>query len=71
MGNNRYQNAWQAFEAAWADACKVVASTMVVPSGPVFLLNPVSFSGTNCEPNIIFQVTSHFQSELELIHAVQ
>ncbi|KAG5534915.1 hypothetical protein RHGRI_022881 [Rhododendron griersonianum] len=46
----------KAFEAAWADACKVVASTMVVPSGPVFLLYPVSFSGTNCEPNIVFQL---------------
>lgn len=46
----------KAFEAAWADACKVVASTMVVPSGSVFLLNPISFSGTNCEPNIVFQL---------------
>ncbi|KAG5534916.1 hypothetical protein RHGRI_022882 [Rhododendron griersonianum] len=44
------------FEAAWADACKVVASTVVVPSGHDFLLNPISFSGTNCEPNIVFQL---------------
>ncbi|KAM7512465.1 hypothetical protein LguiB_011340 [Lonicera macranthoides] len=46
----------KAFEAAWTDACKVQASTMVVPSGSVFLVNPISFSGPNCESNIVFQL---------------
>ncbi|CAL5371850.1 unnamed protein product [Camellia sinensis] len=46
----------KAFEAAWADACQVEASTMVVPSGSVFLLNPISFSGSNCKSNIVFQL---------------
>lgn len=34
---------------------------MVVPSGSVFLVKPISFSGPNCEPNIVFQVK-------ELVH---
>ncbi|KAF5958692.1 hypothetical protein HYC85_005917 [Camellia sinensis] len=46
----------KAFEAAWADACQVEASTMVVPSGSVFLLKPISFSGSNCKSNIVFQL---------------
>ncbi|GFY83136.1 pectin lyase-like superfamily protein [Actinidia rufa] len=46
----------KAFEAAWADACKVAASTMLVPSGSVFLVKPVSFSGPDCESNIVFQL---------------
>jgi polygalacturonase len=46
----------QAFEDAWAATCKIEASTMVVPSGSVFLVKPISFSGPNCQPNIIFQV---------------
>ncbi|CAK9155455.1 unnamed protein product [Ilex paraguariensis] len=46
----------KAFEAAWASACKVEASTMVVPSGSVYLVKPISFSGPNCGSNIIFQV---------------
>ncbi|KAA8530225.1 hypothetical protein F0562_004934 [Nyssa sinensis] len=46
----------KAFESAWAAACKVQASTMVVPSGSVFLVKPISFSGPNCEPNIVFQL---------------
>ncbi|CAK9169932.1 unnamed protein product, partial [Ilex paraguariensis] len=45
-----------AFEAAWASACKVEASTLVVPSGSVYLVKPISFSGPNCGSNIIFQV---------------
>jgi len=50
----------QAFEGAWEAACKVEGSTMVVPSGSVFLVKPVSFSGPNCEPNIVFQVKTFF-----------
>lgn len=46
----------QAFEAAWAAACNVEASTIVVPSGSIFLLHPISFSGPNCAENIVFQV---------------
>lgn len=38
----------QAFQAAWADACKVEASTMMVPSGYEFLVGPISFSGPYC-----------------------
>ncbi|KAK1383827.1 Glycoside hydrolase, family 28 [Heracleum sosnowskyi] len=46
----------KAFEAAWVDTCKVEASTMMIPSGSVFLVKPISFSGPNCEPNIVFQL---------------
>ncbi|XP_045812509.1 polygalacturonase At1g48100 [Trifolium pratense] len=46
----------KAFEDAWAAACKIEASTMVVPSGSVFLVKPISFSGPNCQPNIVFQL---------------
>ncbi|KAH6774423.1 Pectin lyase-like superfamily protein [Perilla frutescens var. frutescens] len=45
-----------AFEAAWADACKVQGSTVVIPSGSVFLVRPVAFSGPNCQSNIVFQL---------------
>ncbi|KAI3726012.1 hypothetical protein L1987_65809 [Smallanthus sonchifolius] len=46
----------KAFEAAWLAACKLEASTMVVPKGSVFLIKPISFSGPDCEPNIVFQL---------------
>ncbi|KAL0014340.1 hypothetical protein SO802_001409 [Lithocarpus litseifolius] len=46
----------KAFEAAWAAACKVEASTMVVPSGSVFFVLPITFSGASCEQNIVFQL---------------
>ncbi|XWS40728.1 hypothetical protein CRYUN_Cryun17cG0020300 [Craigia yunnanensis] len=46
----------KAFEAAWAAACKVEASTVMVPLGSVFLVGPISFSGPNCQPNIVFQL---------------
>ncbi|KAG8384839.1 hypothetical protein BUALT_Bualt04G0160100 [Buddleja alternifolia] len=45
-----------AFVAAWAAACKVQGSVMLVPSGSVFLVKPVSFSGPNCLSNIVFQL---------------
>nr|GMD98798.1 polygalacturonase At1g48100-like [Ipomoea batatas] len=46
----------KAFQATWAAACKVEASTMVVPSEYVFLVGPISFSGPYCEKNIVFQL---------------
>ncbi|KAL8224572.1 hypothetical protein R6Q57_020047 [Mikania cordata] len=46
----------KAFQAAWADACKVEASTMIVPSGYEFLVGPISFAGPYCQRNILFQL---------------
>ncbi|XP_057950184.1 polygalacturonase At1g48100 [Malania oleifera] len=46
----------KAFEAAWTAACKVQASTVIVPSGSTFLVGPISFSGPYCAPNIVFQL---------------
>ncbi|KAK1268859.1 Polygalacturonase [Acorus gramineus] len=46
----------KAFQAAWASACKVEASTVVVPSKSVFLVGPISFSGPYCQQNIVFQL---------------
>ncbi|CAM8906145.1 unnamed protein product [Rhodiola kirilowii] len=46
----------EAFTLAWTAACKVEASTMVVPSGYVFLVKAISFSGTGCGPNKLFQL---------------
>ncbi|CAN6341141.1 unnamed protein product [Urochloa humidicola] len=46
----------QAFEAAWAAACKVEASTVLVPSELEFVVGPISFSGPYCKPNILFQL---------------
>ncbi|KAK9108102.1 hypothetical protein Syun_024113 [Stephania yunnanensis] len=42
-----------AFEAAWAAACPVEASTIIVPSEHVFLVGPISFSGPDCQSNIL------------------
>lgn len=52
----------QAFQAAWAAACKVEASTVVVPAGFEFLVGPISFSGPYCQPNIALQVYLAAQS---------
>uniref|UniRef100_A0A803QJ19 Polygalacturonase n=1 Tax=Cannabis sativa TaxID=3483 RepID=A0A803QJ19_CANSA len=46
----------KAFEAAWAAACKVKASTIIVPLGSVFLVKPISFSGPNCQSDIVVQL---------------
>ncbi|KAL5759837.1 hypothetical protein ACOSQ2_018675 [Xanthoceras sorbifolium] len=46
----------RAFEAAWTGACKVEASTMIVPAKYVFLVGPISFSGPYCQRNIVFQL---------------
>ncbi|XP_015894769.4 polygalacturonase At1g48100 [Ziziphus jujuba] len=46
----------KAFQDAWAAACKVEASTLIVPSGSQFLVGPISFSGPYCAANILFQL---------------
>ncbi|XP_022565694.1 polygalacturonase At1g48100 isoform X2 [Brassica napus] len=46
----------KAFEDAWNEACKVAASTLLVPSGSTFLVGPVSFLGKECKENIVFQL---------------
>ncbi|XP_072984341.1 polygalacturonase At1g48100-like isoform X1 [Typha latifolia] len=46
----------KAFLNTWLAACKVVASTVVVPSNFQFLVGPISFAGPNCQPNIVFQL---------------
>ncbi|KAE8704952.1 pantothenate kinase 2-like [Hibiscus syriacus] len=46
----------KAFQDAWEAACKVEASTVVVPSESVFLVGPISFSGPYCQANIVFQL---------------
>ncbi|VAH61976.1 unnamed protein product [Triticum turgidum subsp. durum] len=46
----------KAFQAAWAAACKLGASTVLVPSELEFLVGPISFSGPYCKPNILFQL---------------
>ncbi|KAK8613823.1 hypothetical protein V6N13_101579 [Hibiscus sabdariffa] len=46
----------KAFQAAWAAACKVEASTVVVPAEYIFLVGPISFSGPYCQANIVFQL---------------
>ncbi|KAJ4769160.1 Pectin lyase-like superfamily protein [Rhynchospora pubera] len=46
----------KAFQGTWTAACKVAASTMVVPSNHEFLVGPISFAGPNCQPNIVFQL---------------
>lgn len=57
----------QAFEAAWAEACKVEASTMLIPADYVFYVGPISFSGPYCKPNIIFQVIYLFRVYLKKV----
>ncbi|KAJ8773823.1 hypothetical protein K2173_008286 [Erythroxylum novogranatense] len=46
----------KAFQAAWASACIVEASMMLVPAEYVFLVGPISFSGPYCKQNIVFQL---------------
>ncbi|KAF7829349.1 polygalacturonase [Senna tora] len=46
----------KAFQDTWAAACKVEASTMVVPANYVFYVGPISFSGPYCKPSIVFQL---------------
>ncbi|XP_062110335.1 polygalacturonase At1g48100-like [Humulus lupulus] len=46
----------KAFQAAWAAACKVEASTLLVPAKYEFFVGPIEFSGPYCEPNIVFQL---------------
>ncbi|XP_008782487.1 polygalacturonase At1g48100 [Phoenix dactylifera] len=46
----------KAFQAAWAAACKVEASKIIVPSKYEFLVGPISFDGPNCGDNIVFEL---------------
>ncbi|MBA0673433.1 hypothetical protein Goklo_024990, partial [Gossypium klotzschianum] len=46
----------KAFQDAWSDACKMEGSTVLDPSKFTFLVGPVSLSGANCQPNIVFQL---------------
>ncbi|KAG8077332.1 hypothetical protein GUJ93_ZPchr0007g4269 [Zizania palustris] len=46
----------KAFEEAWAAACKLGSSTVLVPPELEFLVGPISFSGPYCKPNILFQL---------------
>ncbi|XP_078148739.1 polygalacturonase At1g48100-like [Carex rostrata] len=46
----------KAFQDTWAAACKIAASTMVVPSNYEFLVGPISFAGPVCQPNLVFQL---------------
>ncbi|XP_047326375.1 polygalacturonase At1g48100-like [Impatiens glandulifera] len=46
----------KAFLAAWEDVCQMDESIMLVPSGYVFLVQPISFVVPNCGSNIIFQL---------------
>ncbi|XP_031100186.1 polygalacturonase At1g48100-like [Ipomoea triloba] len=46
----------KAFQMAWAAACKVEASTIIIPPKLVFLVGPISFSGPRCQHNIVFQI---------------
>jgi hypothetical protein len=50
----------QAFEATWTEACKVEASTMLIPADYTFYVGPIVFSGPYCKPRIVFQVTFLF-----------
>ncbi|XP_039018147.1 polygalacturonase At1g48100-like [Hibiscus syriacus] len=56
MSFQMYSNAMQAFRDAWMDACKVVNSAVLVPARFTFLVGPVSFDGSNCQPNIVFKL---------------
>jgi hypothetical protein len=58
----------QAFQATWAAACKVEASTMVVPADYIFYVGPISFSGPYCKPNIVFQVNATTKSKTSKQH---
>ncbi|CAA7397572.1 unnamed protein product [Spirodela intermedia] len=46
------------FQAAWAAACNEEGSNVLVPSGNEFLVGPIIFSGSHCQPNIVFQPPS-------------
>ncbi|MED6169056.1 hypothetical protein PIB30_017809 [Stylosanthes scabra] len=46
----------KAFQATWGAACKIEASTMLVPADYTFYVGPISFSGPYCKHNIVFQL---------------
>ncbi|KAK4477381.1 hypothetical protein RD792_016602 [Penstemon davidsonii] len=45
----------KAFEAAWQATCEVKEGVLLVPAG-TFLLQPITFFGTNCQENLTFEV---------------
>ncbi|KAK4785435.1 hypothetical protein SAY86_002124 [Trapa natans] len=55
----------KAFEGAWAAACKVEASTVLVPEGYEFLVGPISFSGPYCQADITFQLNGKIYAPTE------
>ncbi|XP_064990794.1 polygalacturonase At1g48100-like isoform X2 [Musa acuminata AAA Group] len=57
----------EAFQAAWAAACKVEGSTVVVPAEFEFLVGPISFSGPYCQPNIALQINAELSMKLPQI----
>ncbi|CAL1358082.1 unnamed protein product [Linum trigynum] len=59
---NGHSDDTKAFESAWAEACQVEGSTIEVPSGYVFLLQPISFSGPDCASNLIFQLDGEIKA---------
>lgn len=58
----------QAFQAAWAAACKVEASVIDVPAKHVFLVGPISFSGPYCQHDIVFQVIPYIDDRIQESH---
>ncbi|XP_073152477.1 polygalacturonase At1g48100-like [Henckelia pumila] len=52
----------KAFLAAWGAACKVNGGVVLVPSGHTFTILPVEFVGSNCQPNVAFQVDGSLSS---------
>ncbi|XP_065044563.1 polygalacturonase At1g48100-like isoform X2 [Musa acuminata AAA Group] len=57
----------EAFQAAWAAACKVEGSTVVVPAEFEFLVGPISFSGPYCQTNIALQINAELSMKLPQI----
>ncbi|GER47985.1 pectin lyase-like superfamily protein [Striga asiatica] len=46
----------RAFRKTWYKACKVNGGVILVPAGYTFLLQTVTFDGSNCKPNTGFQI---------------
>ncbi|KAK4763014.1 hypothetical protein SAY86_008782 [Trapa natans] len=55
----------KAFQDAWAAACKVEASTVLVPQGYEFLVGPISFSGPYCQADITFHLDGKIYAPTE------
>ncbi|KAL0450677.1 UNVERIFIED_CONTAM: Polygalacturonase [Sesamum latifolium] len=63
MGDGTTNDA-EAFRTTWDAACEVEGGVMLVPSGYSFLLQPLHFNGTYCQPNIVFQVDGKIMAPL-------